>query len=180
MKNSGYSTNSPGTVSGVFFSRTDADHAFQSLLTHGHTADDISVLMSDETLSKHENHSVVEEYPVASEHEGNIMEQAKEVFVTAIISVTNMISLPGLGIAISRTLLKKARSADFSEQDTDEAIGAQILKKHTASHGENMKEGGIIISVDPKNAAEKQAIVQIFRSFNGHDILGDDGYTDLD
>ena len=180
MKNSGYSSNSPGTVSGVFFSKKDADKAYHALLTRGHTADDISVLMSDETLTRHANQPVVEEYPIGSEQEENIMEKAKEAFVTAIVSVTSMISLPGLGIAISRTLLKKVRSASFSEKDTDEEIGAQILKNHTPSHSDNMKEGGIIISVDPKNAAEKQAIVQAFRSFNGHDILGDDGYTELD
>jgi len=34
--------------------------------------------------------------------------------------------------------------------------------------------------VDPKNRAEQNAIVEAFKRNDGHDILGDDGYTELD
>lgn len=179
MKNSGYSSNSPGTVSGVFFSKKDADRVYRSLLAQGYTTDEISVLMSDETLTNIDNQPVVEVYPIVTEQEGTVLKKAKDAFLAVFVSITSLITLPGHGITISRNLLKKLRSAGFSGKDTDQEIGAQIVKNHTLSHSKNMKEGGIILSVDPKNAAEKRAIIQTFRNFNGHDILGDDGYTEL-
>lgn len=41
-------------------------------------------------------------------------------------------------------------------------------------------EGGIIISVDPKNIIELNAIIDVFKKNNGKDILGNDGYSKLD
>jgi len=181
MGNSGVTYNLPGTVSGVFFSKKDADGAYNALIKRGHTADDISVLMSDETLSNHESTPTTEE-PVTGNAE-SVMDKTKDVIASAIISITSMISLPGLGIAISNTLFKKITFTDAGEsgeKDTSSIIGSRIPKEHTGSYHDSMREGGIIISVDPRNKEEKKAIVGDFKNNNGHDILGDDGYTELD
>jgi len=183
MGNSGVTYNLPGTVSGVFFSKKDADGAYSALLQRGHTPDDISILMSDETLGKHENPAGRDEYTEPSE-ENTIAEKPKNVLADAIISITSMISLPGLGIAISNTLFKKltvseSDSAEVKERNTGTIVGSRIPEEHTDSYTGSMKEGGIIISVDPRNVEEKKAIVNDFKKNNGHDILGDDGYTEL-
>ncbi|WP_159473820.1 hypothetical protein [Dyadobacter sp. 3J3] len=186
MINSGISYNLPGTVSGVFFSKKDADMAYHSLLKLGHTHDDISVLMSDETLNKYERpHPENEEEFVTSEEviENELPEQkTRGVIVSAIISITSMISIPGLGIAISNTFLKKIynlTTEDSSEKTVEGILSSSVPEEHTGSYGDSMKEGGIIISVDPKNSQEKKAIVKNFRENNGQDILGDDGYTEF-
>ena len=171
MDNSGISYNLPGTVSGVFFTKKDADAAYEELLKLGHSHDDISVLMSDETLETHEENETTQ----IEDNEKN------PGIVNAIISFTSMISLPGLGIAISKTLMKKiGLSYEESADKTKHVIASRIPEEHSESYHDNMKEGGIIISVDPRNVEEKRAIVKTFKSQNGHDILGDDGYTDLD
>jgi hypothetical protein len=170
MTNAGFSSGSLGTVSAVFFSKKDADKAYDALLKRGHTPDDISILMSDETLEKHE-----ESLPENKEH------SLSDVVSGAIISITSMISLPGLGIAISKTLFKKIRLEEESPADVfSQVTNAQLVEQHADSYGDSMKEGGIIVSVDPKSFQEKRAIVKSFRENNGHDILGDDGYTELD
>ena len=182
MKNAAFSYNSPGTVSGVFFTKKDADKAYHSLLRRGHTPDDISVLMSDETLNVYENPAQENlEVTEITEHEP-ALDKAKNVLAEAIISVTTMISLPGLGIAISNTLLKmiSGTAAQVPEAKTVGAvISSRIPEEHTESYSDSMTEGGIIISVDPRNKEEKRAIVKDFKDNNGHDILGDDGYTEL-
>jgi len=185
MKNSGFSSNAPGAVSGVFFSKKDADNAFDALVKLGHTPDDISVLMSDETLSRHESEGfeVVPEKIEDNEPE-SALEQAKNVIASAIISITTMVSLPDLGIAISNTLLTKLERRqvpDEVKESRDHALlGSGVQTAYTDSYHGHMMEGGIIISTDPKNLGEKKAIVRIFRDNNGHDILSDDGYTELD
>lgn len=186
MKNSGISYNLPGTVSGVFFTKKDADMAYHALLKLGHTHDDISVLMSDETLNKYERpHPEDAEEFVTSGEENDLdvpVDKPKGVLVNAIISITSMISIPGLGIAISNTLLKKIynlTSEDSPEQTVGGILSSSVPEEHADSYGDSMKEGGIIISVDPRNSQEKKAIVKNFRENNGQDILGDDGYTEF-
>ncbi|WP_221393244.1 hypothetical protein [Dyadobacter sp. NIV53] len=183
MNRSAISYNSPGTVSAVFFSKKDADKAYKSLIRRGHTPDDISVLMSDETLNIYENPSLVDAGTEEEKEPDSALDKAKIVIAEAIISVTSMISLPGLGIAISNTWFKRI-AGSANEMPADRTAGSYINSRipdeHTDSYGESMKEGGIIISVDPKNKQEKRDIVKDFKENNGHDILGDDGYTELD
>lgn len=164
MANSGFSSSSPGTVSAVFFNKKDADNAYDALLKKGHTPDDISILMSDETLGKQE-------------------ESLPDVEASRLSEVVSdaMISLPGLGMAISKTLFKKLKSkGQHPDEDFSQVTHAHIMAHHTDAHVIRMKEGGIIISVDPKSFQEKKAIVKNFHDNHGHDILGDDGYTALD
>jgi len=180
MANSGFSAGSLGTVSAVFFNKKDADNAYKALIKRGHTPDDISVLMSDETLSKHEN-QVVQTSEDIEEPESAI-DKASDAIADAIISITSMISLPGLGIAISRTLFKKitVRRLDGSKEEIDDEKALKLMEEHPDSYGDSMREGGIIVSVDPRSFEEKKAIIKDFHDNKGHDILGDDGYTELD
>lgn len=186
MSNSGSTYNLPGTVSGVFFTKKDADMAYHALLKLGHTHDDISVLMSDETLNKYErpHPEDAEEFVTSQDVMDNKVpeEKSKGVFASAIISITSMISIPGLGIAISNTLLKKIynlTSDETAEKTVGGILSANVPEEHTDSYGDSMKEGGIIISVDPRNAQEKKDIIRNFIENNGQDILGDDGYTEF-
>lgn len=187
MINSGVSYNLPGTVSGVFFTKKDADMAYHSLLRLGHTHDDISVLMSDETLNKYErpHPEDAQEFVTLEEDVNSEPSEGKPkgIIVSAIISITSMISIPGLGIAISNTLLKKiynlTTEEDSSKKTVEGILSSSVPEEHTDSYGDSMKEGGIIISVDPRNSQEKKAIVKSFRDNNGQDILGDDGYTEF-
>ncbi|MEO6286563.1 MAG: hypothetical protein ABIN80_04680 [Dyadobacter sp.] len=183
MENSGFTSRSIGTVSGVFFSKTDADHAYNALLQRGHTADDISVLMSDETLNKHQDPGRDTAQSVTVSEDESSLDKAKNAFAGIIISITSMISLPGIGIAISNTLQKKMpikpdEDAPYGKSHALSSSG--IPDQHAESYSDHMHEGGIIISVDPRNEEEKRAIIQDFKLCNGHDILGDDGYTELD
>lgn len=188
MNNSGLSYNSTGTVSGVFFTKKDADAAYNGLLKRGHTPDDISVLMSDETLDKHQKQGYEqandESTKVVEPAGDSLLDKTKTAITETIISITAMISLPGLGIAISNTLFKKIainpQEGELANGTVSAVIGSRIPEEHTDSYGGSVKEGGIIISVDPRNEDEKRAIVLDFKKHNGHDILGDDGYTELD
>ena len=188
MGTAGYAYDSPGTVSAVFFTKKNADAAYKDLLRLGHTEDDISLLLSDETLNKNanpdnnDNVSDPDTSSFASEEESD--QTSKHPIADAIISITSLISLPDLGIWISRKLTGHVSVTPVERNTKDEHIGsilaAKIPKDHCQSYQTGMMEGGIIISVDPKNRAEQNAIVEAFKRNDGHDILGDDGYTELD
>ena len=184
MGKSGFQSGSIGTVSGVFFSKSDADNAYKSLIGRGHTPDDIAILMSDETLNKYQAYGSegVESQPDGLRGESTLS-RAGNLFTGIIISITSMISLPGLGIAISKRLQRRIPVGE-GEEPIDEKeptmTGSGISGQDTDSYSGHMQEGGIIVSVDPRNEEEKRAIIKEFRLYNGQDILGDDGYTELD
>ncbi|MCF2447417.1 hypothetical protein L0657_25915 [Dyadobacter sp. CY345] len=180
MANSGSPAGTLGTVSAVFFTKKDADNAYNALLKRGHTPDDISVLKSDETLNKPED-QVVQTSDDQGEPEPAIR-TTSDVIADTIVSITSMISLPGLGIAISKTLFKRIpikRPGKANTEIADKEYSKAKAEKADPA-GLSMKEGGIIVSVDPRNFEEKNAIIKDFHDNNGHDILGDDGYTELD
>eukprot|EP00759_Apiculatamorpha_spiralis_P047648 PhF_6_TR43267/c0_g1_i1/m.66195 len=187
MEKSGLSSYSPGTISGVFFTKKDADSAYNALLQRGHQPDDIAVLMSDETFSTFENgeNLTVQEYDpeAARENADSLLAKAKDIISGVIVTATSVISIREWGIVISNALFRRADStpgADDGKTEEEHFAGYNQLKEHVGSYGDTMKEGGIIISVDPKNKEDRRAIVRAFRANNGHDILGDDGYTELD
>lgn len=177
MATSNFTYNAPGTVSAVFFSKTDSERAYQALLDRGHTSEDISVLMSDETLSQQLN--VIQ----AENLNDNVAElgRATGTLVGTLMAIPSLISIPNLGMTISKALWKKliGESQEREFQDQQEVISSRIPEAHSLSYGDSMKEGGVIISVDPKNREEQEAIVLDFKKNNGHDILGADGYLEL-
>ena len=84
-------------------------------------------------------------------------------------------------MTISKALWKKLIGEDEEHkfQNQQEVISSRIPETHSVSYGDSMKEGGVIISVDPRNREEQEAIVLDFKKNNGHDILGADGYLEL-
>ncbi len=180
MANSGSPAGTLGTVSAVFFSKKDADNAYNALLKRGHTPDDISVLMSDETLGKSEDQAVQTSEDLGEPE--SAIRNTSDVIADAIVSISSMISLPGLGVAICRTFFRRTPVIKSSKANTETADqkDSKSMVEHKDSLGLSLKEGGIIISVDPRNFEEKTAIIKDFHDNNGHDILGDDGYTELD
>lgn len=176
MATSNFTYNAAGTVSAVFFSRKDMESAYQSLLERGHSAEDISVLLSDETLQEQNTFRVEEASDGVVE-----LGRATGTVVGTLLSIPSLISIPNLGMTISKALWNKLVGDNPGKefQDQQEVIATKIPAEHTTSYGESMKEGGVIISVDPRNEEEQEAIVLDFKRNNGQDILGADGYATL-
>jgi hypothetical protein len=174
METGSYIYNSPGTVSAVFMGKTDVERAYSGLLQLGYQDHEIALLMSDETLVKHTyapDESVITQDDTGDTFSG----RSRKLIANAILSLTSMISLPELGIAISKHLVVE----DATMGNEKEQSRLLAVKEQYDTYQEGVREGGIIISVDPKNRAERDAIVREFRINNGQDILGDDGYTEL-
>jgi hypothetical protein len=169
----------PGTVSAVFLTRVDADKAYASLLKRGYSEDEISVLMSDETLNKHlsdtSDHSEPESRPATEEKMGQVIGGTTGA-VTGLFFSLSLITVPGLGISIAGPVVAGIAGA-LTGRTLGGIIGSKIPTTHSETYEEGVKEGGIIISVDPKNIAERDAIIQDFQLHNGRDILTNDGYS---
>jgi hypothetical protein len=177
MATSTFTYNAPGTVSAVFFTKTDSERAYQALLDRGHTTEEISVLMSDETVNQL-NRSM----EMGDTNDGIVeLGRATGTFVGTLMAIPSLVSVPNLGMTISKALLNKLLGENPVQDSLNpqRVIASRIPEMHTASYGDRMNEGGVIISVDPKNREEEQAIVLDFKKYNGHDILCRDGYVAL-
>jgi len=188
MESSTYAYDTPGTISAVFLTKENADKAYNALIKRGYSRDEISLLMSDETLNKHFSQSNDH-----SEPEAKLAESSKVGLGTALGGTTgaltgilyslSLISIPGLGIAIAGPWiagLTGAAAGALTGGTIGSIISSKLAKENSDSYEDGVKEGGIIISVDPKNLAERNAIISEFKQYHGQDILGNDGYAPLD
>ncbi|CAG5068277.1 hypothetical protein DYBT9623_01006 [Dyadobacter sp. CECT 9623] len=181
MESSSYAYDSPGMVSAVFLTRDDADKAYKALLKKGYSEDEISVLMSDETLNKHlsdtNEHSEPESTPPTEEDRGKTIGGTTGALTGLFVSL-GLVAVPGLGISIAGPVMAGIAGA-LTGRTLGGIIGSKIPATHSDTYEEGVKEGGIIISVDPKNRAESDEIIQKFQQYNGRDILTNDGYSPL-
>ncbi|GGB89164.1 hypothetical protein [Dyadobacter sediminis] len=187
MDSSTYAYDSHGTVSAVFLETENADKAYHALMKRGYSRDEISLLMSDETLNKHFNQSGYH-----SEPEAKLAEQPKISLgtmlggtagaITGILYALTLGSIPRLRIACPWWIagLTGAAAGAITGRAIGNIICSKVEKENTGSYEDGVKEGGIIISVDPRNIADRNAIISEFKQFHGQDILGNDGYAHLD
>lgn len=188
MDSSTYAYDTHGTISAVFLTRENADKAYNALIKRGYSRDEISLLMSDETLNKHFNQSSYHSEPEAKMTEPSKISLGTALggttgAVTGILYSLSLISIPGLGIAIAGPWiagLTGAAAGAITGRTIGSIISSKVAKENSESYEDGVKEGGIIISVDPKNLAERNAIIREFKQFHGQDILGNDGYEHLD
>ncbi|KAA6434095.1 hypothetical protein FEM33_22710 [Dyadobacter flavalbus] len=189
MDSSTYAYDPHGTISAVFLTRENADKAYHALIKRGYSRDEISLLMSDETLNKHFNQSGYH-----SEPEAKLAEQPKINLgamlggaagaVTGILYSLSLISNSRLKTAIAGPWwiagLTGAAAGAITGRTIGNILNSKVAKGNTGSYEDGVKEGGIIISVDPRNAADRNAIIGEFKQFHGQDMLGNDGYAHLD
>jgi hypothetical protein len=181
MGTDSYAYDSPGTVSAVFFGKMDAERAYSGLLRLGYTENEISLLMSDETVDKRSYEPYEEGVPEekGAKGETGLIARYKRFMAQAIVSLTSGIALPELGKSLSKRLTRSV--TDSARQGgIHHFLMNSSAEERQSDQGTSMREGGIIISVDPKNRAERAAVVREFQTNRGRDILGDDGYTELD
>jgi hypothetical protein len=179
METDSYANNSPGTVSAVFKGKSDVEKAYSALIRLGFHDHEISLLMSDETLDKQANAS---DEGIESggdvrqnEKDTSLAGRSRKLVAHAIISLTSKIKLPDLGNAIAKYL-----TGDGAKLGTEkEQSRLNAIRGWYDTYEDGVREGGIIVSVDPKNKTERDAIIREFRINHGRDILGDDGYTEL-
>lgn len=155
------STNDSGRlVTGLFPDRTSAEAAYEAAHGRGYTKDDVNLVMSDETRTRHFGGEVV-----GTETElGNKAAEGAGVggaiggtigaVIAAVAAVGTSLVLPGLGLVIAGPLAAAAAGGGVGAASgglIGALIGWNIPEERVKHYEEGIKKGGILMAMRAKN-----------------------------
>ena len=168
-------------VTGIFVTIADADGAYEALMNKGYTREDISVVMSDVTHKGHflkiEDESVETSHALEDAGKGALLGGTAGAIVSAIAAIGSNLALPGFGLVLMGPLLAGltgAAAGSIAGGTIGAIIGAGYPDEHKEYYETSIQEGGIMISVSPKNALDKIEITKAFEKNNGQRIFSGD------
>lgn len=169
----GSSSSDEGMVTGVFYSRDEAERAYNSLLQRGYSQDEIVLLMSEETKkTRFENSDRDTELGSKAMEKagvGSAIGGSAGAVIGAIAAIGTTVAIPGLGLIIAGPIaaaLAGAGAGGLTGGLIGGLVGAGIPKEEAARYEKSLKEGGIVIGVVPKTTQDRTLVAQDLNSFS--------------
>ena len=168
-------------VTGLYDSPETAGKAYQDLTTrHGYKADDISVVMSDDTRKKHFGN-------VKPGHEFKEGTKAAEgagigggiglgvgAAIGAVVAAATSIAIPGLGLVVAGPIagaIAGAGAGGATGSLLGCLIGAGIPEERAAEYERGIKAGGVVLGTRARDAAHAAELERDFTTHGGRNIL---------
>lgn len=154
---SGDSENQP-MLTGLFRNRADAEEAYNNLIKHGYSKDDITLVMSEDTRKEHfDNHGEETEMgnkALEGTGAGASIGGAVGAAVGIVAAVGSSVVVPGLGLAIAGPIaggLAGAGAGGITGGIIGALVGAGIPEEKAKLYEEGIQEGGIVVGVNPRS-----------------------------
>lgn len=165
-------------VTGMFRDPEHADRAYASLTERGYSADDISVLMSDETRERHFGTGEmveIEEGSKAAEGAGvgGAIGGTIGAIAGAIAAAAAPVVFPGVGIVLSGPLaaaLAGAGAGGLGGSLIGGLVGAGIPEARVEHYEQGLKDGAVVLGVYPQTDDDVDYIEGQFRTHRGEHI----------
>jgi hypothetical protein len=153
-------------VTGVFKNRLAVEGVIERLIQRGYSANDISVLMTDETRTREFG---IEAGTKAAEGAGigGAVGSAVGAVLAAIAAVGTNLIIPGLGLVIAGPLaaaLAGAGVGGLTGELVGALIGAGVPEYRAEAYDKALRVGGILVAVEAKSEKEIDKIEEMFES----------------
>ena len=169
-----------GYVTSLYNSRDSAERAYRSLTdSHGYKADDIDVLMTDDTRKKHFGDATPgTEFSGGTKAaegfgKGSAIGGGVGAALAAIFAVGTSVVVPGLGLVVAGPIaaaLAGAGAGGATGGIIGALIGAGIPEERAAAYSRGLEEGGIVIGTKARDEKHAEALERDFRGSGGADI----------
>jgi len=170
---------------GVFHDHAAAQNCIDSLYAHGYSADDINVLMSEQTRVTHfakpdeHEHTYADNLGLEGAGVGGAIGTAVGASLAALAAVGTSLVIPGLNLVLAGPVAA-ALAGGGAGAVTGGLIGGLAGLGFSAENAEvyhsALREGGTIVGVtlmhqdDDHEASESEQVQEIMKSFNGEQI----------
>jgi hypothetical protein len=158
---------------GIFTDKQSAEQAYDVLMNLGYSREETSVLMTQETRSRH--------FSAASDRElgskalegagvGGAIGSVIGGLVGALAAIGTSIFVPGLGLVVAGPLaaaLAGAGAGGLTGGLLGALIGAGIPEEQARNYEEQIRNGAILISATPRSDADAQQIENSWRQLGG-------------
>lgn len=166
-------------VSGLFRDRESAERAYSSLHNRGYTTDDVNLMMSDETRSRHFGEDTADTELGSKALEGAGVGSAIGGTLGAIIggiaAIGTSVALPGLGLIVAGPLaaaLAGAGAGGLTGGLLGALVGSGIPDEHAAEYESGIKNGGIYMGVNPRSDEDAEYFHNEFSRSGGSHVFG--------
>jgi uncharacterized protein (TIGR02271 family) len=166
-------------ITGMFRDRESAERAYTSLSERGYSKDDINVIMSDDTRNKY--------YPEGSDAAdtelgskalegagtGSAIGGTTGAILGAIAAIGTSVALPGLGLLVAGPLagaLVGAGAGGAAGGLIGAMVGSGIPEDRAKEYEEGVKNGGIVLGVNPRSDEDAQLFEQEWNSNKGEHV----------
>ena len=165
-------------VSGTFADRDSAERAYNLMLSRGYSEKEINLMMSDETRNRYFS----DEKATGSELGNKAMESAgvggaigvtAGAILAAVAAIGTSIAIPGLGLVIAgpiAAMLAGAGAGGLTGGIIGALIGWGIPEERAKLYESDLKDGGIVLGVSPRNDDDAAYFEGEWKGYNGRNI----------
>jgi hypothetical protein len=156
-------------MTGLFKDRESAEGAYRSLSNRGYGKDDVNLLMSEDTRKKYFVEGDTELSTKAWEDAGKGAAIGGGVGATlaAIAAIGTTLALPGLGLLIAGPIaaaLAGGGAGALTGGLIGALVGHGIPEEHAKLYEQGIKDGGIVMGVNPRTTEDADYLENEWRS----------------
>lgn len=163
-------------VTGMFRDRNSAEAAYRSLTDRGYGKDDVNVIMSDETRKKHFHdddrdtdlgNKALEGAAVGAGIGGTLGA------ILAGVAAVGTLAIPGVGIIAAGPIAAALAGLGAGAATgglVGALVGAGIPEDRAKLYEKGVKEGGIVMGVNPRSDEDAKYIESEWKRHRGEDV----------
>jgi len=165
-------------LTGMFTDRNDAERAYNSVKSRGYTDNDVNVLMSDKTRDSwfaddDDNDTALGSKALEGAGAGSAIGGTLGAIIAGIAAIGTNIVLPGLGLVVAGPLaaaLAGAGAGGLTGGLVGALIGSGIPEDRAKLYDEGIRNGGMVMGVNPRNQEDADYFENEWRNYRGEHI----------
>ena len=164
-------------VTGLFRDRESAERAYQSISNRGYGQNDVNLLMSDETRRTHfgddTRRTALGDKAMEGAGVGSAIGGTTGAVLGAIAAIGTSVALPGLGLVVAGPIaaaLAGAGAGGLTGGIVGALIGSGIPEDRAKAYESGIKNGGIVMGVNPRTDEDADYFANEFRNNRGENI----------
>lgn len=163
-------------VTGTFSDRNSAERAYSSMVDRGYDRNDINLLMSDDTRKKHFTDTANTELgskALEGAGAGAAIGGVTGGILAALAAIGTTAVFPGLGIVVAGPLLAGLAGAGAGGATggvIGALIGSGIPEDRAKLYDSDIKNGGIVMGVNPRTPDDATYFEREWKGYNGRNI----------
>lgn len=165
-------------LTGLFNDRDSAERAYTSLRNRGYNDDDVNVMMSDQTRNSwfsdnDDNETDLGNKALEGAGAGSAIGGTLGAIIAGIAAIGTNVILPGLGLVVAGPLaaaLAGAGAGGLTGGLVGALIGSGIPEERAKLYDEGIRNGGMVMGVNPRNDEDATYFENEWRNNNGQHI----------
>lgn len=173
------STGQSRLVSGLFNDRESTERVYSSLTSRGYSKDDVNLLMSDETRSRHFGEGTADTELGSKALEGagtgSAIGGTLGAIIGGIAAIGTSVVLPGLGLVVAGPIfaaLAGAGAGGLTGGLVGALVGSGIPEEHAAEYESGIKNGNVYMGVNARNDEDAEYFHNEFNKNGGSHVVG--------